>query len=56
MKEDENIMTYFCTLDGVVKFIRGMGEKLEDPIVVKKVLRSLPNMYDPKLSALEESR
>ena len=56
MNEDENIATYFLRVDEVVKSIRGLGEKLEDSIIVKKVLISLLNRYDPKVSALEESR
>lgn len=56
MKEDENIVTFFLRVDGVVKSIRGLGEKLEESIVVKKVLRSLPDRHDPKVSALEEYR
>lgn len=35
MEEDENIATYFLRVDEVVKFIRGLGETLEDSIVVK---------------------
>jgi hypothetical protein len=56
MKEDENIATYFLRVDGVVKSIRGLGEKLEDHIVFKNVLRSLFDRYNPKVSSPEESR
>lgn len=55
MKDDENVATYFLIVDEVVKSIRGIGEKLENSIVVKKVLRSLPDRYDPMVSTLEES-
>ena len=54
MKEDENIATYFLRVDGVVKSIKGLGENLEDCIVVKKVLRSFLGIYDSKVSTLEE--
>ena len=56
MKEYENIVTNFLRVDGVVKSLRGLGEKLEDHIAIKKVFRSLPDRYDPKVSSLEESR
>ena len=56
MKEYENIVAYFLREDEVVISIRGLGEKLEESIVVKKVLRSLLEKYDPKVSTLDQSR
>jgi hypothetical protein len=54
MKEDENIATYFLQVDEVVNTIKGLGEEMKEPIIVQKVLRSLPMRFDPKISALEE--
>lgn len=34
--------------------MRGLGETVENAIIVQKVLRSLPARFDPKISALEE--
>jgi hypothetical protein len=34
--------------------IRGLKEKIKNSIIVKKILRSLPMRFDPKISALEE--
>jgi hypothetical protein len=34
--------------------IKGLGEEVDESIIVKKVLRSLPMRFDPKISALEE--
>jgi hypothetical protein len=31
-----------------------LGEEMKEPIIVQKVLRSLPMRYDPKISSLEE--
>ena len=56
MKEHEDVATYFLMVDEVVKSIRELGETLEDTIVVKKVLRSFLDRYDPKVSATKESR
>ena len=34
--------------------IRGLGGELKEKEVVRKVLRTLPMRYDPKVSTLEE--
>ena len=36
--------------------IRGLGEELDESLVVQKVLRSLLLNYDAKVSAIEETR
>ena len=41
MKEEENIGEYLLRLDEVVNVIKGLGDKLKEKIVVKKVLRTL---------------
>jgi hypothetical protein len=47
MEESEDIATYFLRIDEVVNTMRGLGETINNNIIVKKVLRS-------KISALEE--
>jgi hypothetical protein len=54
MKEDENIAAYFLRVDEIVNAIRGLGEEVDESIIVQKVLRSLPMRFDPKISSLEE--
>jgi hypothetical protein len=54
MEESEDIATYFLRIDEVVNTMRGLGETVENVIIVQKVLRSLPARFDPKISALEE--
>ena len=54
MKEEENIAEYLIRVDEIVNTIRGLGEELDDKIVVQKVLISLPMRYDPKVSTLED--
>jgi hypothetical protein len=54
MKEDENIAAYFLRVDETVNAIKGLGEEVDESIIVQKVLRSLPMRFDPKISALEE--
>ena len=54
MNEDEDISTYILWFDQLVNTIRGLGEEVEKAIVVRKVLRSLPKRFNPKIFALEE--
>jgi hypothetical protein len=54
MKEDENIAAYFLRDDETMNAIRGLGEEVDEYIIVQKVLRSLPMRFDPKISVLEE--
>jgi hypothetical protein len=54
MKEDENIAAYFLRVDEIVNAIIGLGEEIEESIIVQKVLRSLPMRFNPKISTLEE--
>jgi hypothetical protein len=41
MKEDENISNYFLRVDETVNEIIGLGEEIEDSVIVQKVLLSL---------------
>jgi hypothetical protein len=54
MKEDENIAAYFLRVDETVNAIMGLGEEIQESVIVQKVLISLPVKFDPKISALEE--
>jgi hypothetical protein len=54
MKEDEDIAAYFLRVDETVNTIIGLGEEIEESVIVQKVLRSLPMRFNPKISALEE--
>jgi hypothetical protein len=37
-----------------VNAMKGLGEKTEDTFLVQKILRSLPNRFNPKVSTIEE--
>jgi hypothetical protein len=54
MKENENIVAYFLKVDETVNAIIGVGEEIEESVIVQKVLRSLPMRFNPKISTLEE--
>jgi Arc/MetJ-type ribon-helix-helix transcriptional regulator len=50
------IKTYFLRFDEVINAIIGLGEYLNESLVVQKVLRSLLLKYDTKVRAIEETR
>jgi hypothetical protein len=54
IKEDEDIATYFLRVYQTVNAIKGLGEEIEESVIVQKVIRSLPIRFNPKISALEE--
>jgi hypothetical protein len=56
MKDEKNVTTYLLCVDEIVNTIRGIGEKVEEPMIVKNVLRSLPLMFDAKFYAIEEMK
>jgi hypothetical protein len=50
MDEKEDIATFFFRVDEVVNAIIGLGEDLNESLVLQKVLRSLLLKYDAKVS------
>ena len=54
MKEEENISEYFERIDEILNAIQGIATKLEEIEIVEKVLGSLPMIYNPKISTLED--
>ena len=52
IKEEENIYQYFERIDTIVNAVRGMGQNVSDDEIVDKVLRTLPMVYNPKVSTL----
>lgn len=55
MSEDGNIEGYLHQVNDIVNTIRGIGEKIEESEFVRKMTRTLPNCYEPKKYAIEES-
>jgi len=56
MDDEEDIASYFLRVAKVVNSLKGLGEYIEESIVVQKVLRSLPDKFDSKLSVIEEMK
>jgi hypothetical protein len=54
MNEDETISNYFLRVEELVNAMKGLGEKFEESLLVQKILRSLLDKFNPKVSAIEE--
>jgi hypothetical protein len=54
MKEDETIGKYFLRVEELVNAMKALGEKIEETFLVQKILRSLPDRFNSKVSAIEE--
>jgi len=54
MREDEKISEYFERVQNIVNTIKGLGGKISEEDLVEKVLRTLPMIYNPKVSSLED--
>ena len=53
MKDEENDVVYFLRVDEIVNTIIGLGEKVEELMIVQKVLKPLPLKFDAKVYAIE---
>ena len=56
MSEDESFDSFYSKLKEVVFCKFNLGEKTEDSKVVRKILRSLPESFHAKVTAIEESK
>jgi hypothetical protein len=54
MNEDETISKYFLRVEELVNAMKGLGENFDDSLLVQKILRSLPDKFNPKVSTIEE--
>jgi hypothetical protein len=54
MKEDETIGKYFLRVEELVNAMKALGEKIEEPSLLQKILRSLLDRFNLKVSAIEE--
>jgi hypothetical protein len=54
MNEDETISKYFLRVEELVNAMKGLDEKIEEPFLVQKILRSLLDKFNSKVSAIEE--
>ena len=56
MKDVESVKDYSGRLMDVVNRMRLLGKVIEDQKVVEKMMVSLPQKFEAKISAIEESR
>ena len=55
MKEEEYITTYFLRVDEIVDSMKGLGETIEINSIGNKILRTIPPLFNSKVSVLEDS-
>ena len=56
ISEDESFNSFFSKLNKVVISKFNLGEKTEDSKIVRKILRSLPESFRAKVTAIEKDR
>ncbi|XP_022872302.1 uncharacterized protein LOC111391337 [Olea europaea var. sylvestris] len=56
MKDDETFDEFYAKLNDSVNSSFNLGEKITESKIVRKVLRSLPERFRHKISAIEESK
>ena len=56
MSENESFDSFYSKLNEVVVSKFDLGEKTEDSKIVRKILRSLPENFRAKVTAIEESK
>ena len=56
MEEDESFDEFYTKLKNIVNSALNLGETIPKPKIVKKVLRSLPERFHDKITAIEESK
>ena len=56
MSEDESFNSFYSKLNEVVVSNFNLGEKTKDSKIVRKILRSLPESFCAKVTAIEESK
>ena len=56
MSEDEYFVSFYSKLNEVVVGKFNLGEKTEDSKIVRKILRSLPESFRAKVTAIKKSK
>ena len=56
MEEDESFDEFYAKLKDIVNSVFNLGETIPEPKIVRKVLRSLPERFQAKITAVEESK
>ena len=56
IEEDESFDEFYAKLKDIVNLAFNLGETILEPKIVRKVLRSLPERFHAKITAIEESK
>ena len=56
MEEDESFDEFYAKLKDIVNSAFNLRETIAEPKIVRKVLRSLPERFHAKITAIEESK
>ena len=56
MEEDESFNEFYTKLKDIVNLAFNLGETILEPKIVRMVLRSLPERFHAKITAIEESK
>ena len=56
MEEDESFDEFYAKLKDIVNSAFNLKETILEPKIVRKVLRSLPERFHAKITAIEESK
>ena len=56
MEEDESFDEFYAKLKDIVNSTFNLGETIPEPKIVRKVLRSLPEIFHAKITVIEESK
>ena len=54
MEEDESLNEFYAKLKDIVDSAFILGETIPKPKIMRKVLRSLPERFHAKITAIEE--
>ena len=56
MEEDESFDEFYAKLMDIINSVFNLRETISEPKIVRKVLRSLPERFHAKITAIEESK
>ena len=56
MEDDESFGEFYVKLKDIVNSAFNLGETIPEPKIVRKMLRSLPERFYAKITAIEESK
>ena len=56
MEEDESFDEFYTKLKDIVNSTFNLGKTIPEPKIVRKVLKSLPERFHAKITAIEESK